>query len=343
MDDATGTVVDAFFCEQEDTHSYFVLIQGLVQHLGVPVALYTDRHAVFRHTPGSGLPRMPTQFSRAMEELGIQMIFAMSPQAKGRVERTAGTFQDRLATELRLAGASSIGAANSVLEQFLPRFNRRFQVPPQHPEPAFRPLNPELCLDQILCFKHRRKVAKDNTVRFQLHTLQLLPERERPSYAGAAVEVLEGLDGRLSVRHEGRTLAAQEALPSPVLLRNGHGRSASVPVPPSSVNGLGQRWIETLEPLHSRSEDEKDPSMIIDDVATAGKPAATSARKPTFLQKERWKAIRKARGKGMSLRSIERELGIHRGTIKKYLDAEGPPTRQSRAAPMASSSDTIAA
>ena len=84
-------------------------------------------------------------------------------------------------TELRLAGASSNGAANRVLEQFLPRFNRRFEVPPQHPEPAFRPLDPELWLDQILCFKHRRKVAKDNTVRFQLHTLQLLPGPERPS------------------------------------------------------------------------------------------------------------------------------------------------------------------
>ena len=83
--------------------------------------------------------------------------------------------------------------------------------------------------------------------------------------------------------------------------------------------------------------------MIIDDVATAGKPAATSARKLTLLQKERWKAIQKARRKGMSLRSTEREMGIHRGTIKKYLDAEGPPTGQSRAAPTASASDTIAA
>ena len=83
VDVATGTVVDAFFGEQEDAHSYFLLIQGLVQHLGVPVALYTDRHAVCKHTPGSGLPGMPTQFSRAMEELGIQlgiqMIFARSP------------------------------------------------------------------------------------------------------------------------------------------------------------------------------------------------------------------------------------------------------------------------
>ena len=83
-------VDDALFCEQEDAHSYFVLIHDLVQHLGIPVALYTDRHGVFRHTPGSGLPGMPTQFSRAMEELGIQMIFARSPQAKGRVERTGG-------------------------------------------------------------------------------------------------------------------------------------------------------------------------------------------------------------------------------------------------------------
>ena len=173
-----------------------------------------------------------------------------------------------------------------------------------------------------------------------MHILQLLPERERPSYAGT---VAEGLDGRLSVRHEGRILAAQEAPPSPVFLRNGHGRSASVTVPPSGAQGLGKRWIETLEPLHSRSEDENDPSMIIDDVATAGKPAATSARKPTFLQKERWKAIQKARRKGMSLRAIERELGIHTGTIKKYLVAEGPPTRQSRVVSSTSSSDTIPA
>ena len=148
VDDATGTVVNALFCAQEDALSYFLLIHGLVKHVGIPVALYTDRHGVFRHTPGSGLPGMPTQFSRAMDELGIQMIFALSPQAKGRVERSAGTFQDRLVTKLRLAGASSIGEANGVLEQFLPRFNQRFPVPPQHPEPAFRPLDPELCLDR---------------------------------------------------------------------------------------------------------------------------------------------------------------------------------------------------
>ena len=342
VDDATGTVVDALFCEKEDAHSYFVLIQGLVQRCGIPVALYTDRHGVFRHTPGCGLPGMPTQFSRAMEELGIQMIFALSPQAKGRVERMGGTFQDRLVTELRLASAGSIMEANRVLEQFLPRFNQRFRVPPQHPEPAFRPLDPELCLEQVLCFKHRRSVARDNTVRFQLHTLQLLPGPERHSYAGAAVEVLEGLAGRLSVRHEGRILAAHEAPPSPVFLRDGHGRSAPVPVPPSGANGLGERWTAALEPLDSRAEEEKDQWAITDSAATVGKPKPASPRKPTFLQRERWKAIQKARRKGLSLRAIERELGIHRATIRNYLDAEGPPTRHDLAAPATSSSDTMA-
>ena len=185
VDDATGTVVDALFCEQEDAHNYFLLIQGLIERCGIPVSLYTDRHGVFRHTPGSGLPGMPTQFSRAMGELRVQMIFARSPQAKGRVERTAGTFQDRLVTELRLADAGSIVEANRALEQFLPRFNQRVGVTPPYPEPAFRPLDPELCLEQVLCFKHNRRVARDNTVRFQLHTLQLLPGPERPSYAGA--------------------------------------------------------------------------------------------------------------------------------------------------------------
>ena len=198
----------------------------------------------------------------------------------------AETFQDRLVTELRLAGASSIGEANSVLEQFLPRFNRRFRVPSQFPEPAFRSLGPEPCLEQILCFKHCRKVAKDNTVRFQLHTLQLLPGRERPSYAGTVVEVLEGLDGRLLVRLLGRIIASQEAPPSPVFLRNSHGHSASVPVPPSGANGLGEHWTAILEPLDSRAEDEGDQVDITESSPATSTPTIISPRKPTFLHRQ---------------------------------------------------------
>ena len=142
VDDATGAAVNAIFCGQEDARNYFLLMQGLLQRCGAPVALYVDRHGVFKHTSGLGISSGPTQFSRAMDELGIQMIFALSPQAKGRVERTGETFQDRLVTELRLAGATNIEEANNALEQFLPRFNRRFRVPSQCPEPAFPPLDP---------------------------------------------------------------------------------------------------------------------------------------------------------------------------------------------------------
>ena len=198
------------------------VIKGLIQRRGIPLALYTDRHPVFKHSSEYQPTGTPTQFGRAMEELGIQLIFALSPQPEGRVERTAGTFQDRLTTELRLAGAATMHEAKAVMQQFLPRFNRRFQVPAQCPEPAYRPLEEGLPLRQILCFKHRSPVAKDNTVKYHRHTLQLLPSQQRRSYAEAVVVVLEGLDGRLSLQHEGRIIASQDAPPSPGVLLNGN-------------------------------------------------------------------------------------------------------------------------
>ena len=147
IDDATGIVVNALFCELENTHSYFLLMWGLIRNCGIPIALYADRHAVFKYTPPSEAAAAPTQFSRAMDELGVQLIFARSPQAKGRVERMAGTFQDRLVTELRLAGAITIDDANRVLADFLPRFNQRFRVPAQHAETAYRVLDAKMYLD----------------------------------------------------------------------------------------------------------------------------------------------------------------------------------------------------
>ncbi len=232
VDDAAGGVVNALFCDHEDTSSYFRLMQGLLRRFGIPLALYTDRHPVFKHQSEHQPAGTPTQFGRAMEELGIQLIFALSPQAKGRVERTAGTFQDRLITELRLAGATTMAQARAVLQQFLLRFNRRFRVPPRCPDTAFRTLSPELCLEQVLCFKHRRRVARDNTVKFQRLTLQLLPGPKRRSYAGAVVVVLEGLDGRLRYSMKGASLlprkrravrgfsAAPTALPQVLLSRH---------------------------------------------------------------------------------------------------------------------------
>ena len=128
-------------------------------------------------------------------------------------------------------------------------------------------------LDRVLCFKHRRKVARDNTVKFQLHTLQLLPEPERPSYAGAVVEVLEGLDGRLRVRHEGRIINAQEAPPSPVFLRNGQGDSATPLLSPAGAYYSDQRWAATLKALDSRTADEEHQVGL-----TGGTPAQLDTR-----------------------------------------------------------------
>ena len=111
VDDATGTVVGAVFQPEEDTRGYFLLMAGIIRRYGIPLALYGDRHGVFKF---SGKPRHiqppveATHFSRAMQELGIEQVFARSPQAKGRVERMAGTFQDRLVSELRLVGATTI-------------------------------------------------------------------------------------------------------------------------------------------------------------------------------------------------------------------------------------------
>ena len=178
VDDATGKLVSALFCEYENTRDYFVLMRGLIECYGIRIALYTDRHPVFKHVPGAGVPSAPTQFSRAMDELGIEMIYALSPQAKGRVERAAGTFPDRLVTELRLAGATTIEEARVVLKHFLPHFNEHFSVSAAESEVAYRPVDGEKCLDRMLCFRHSRKVARGNTVKYRRSTLQLLPGTE---------------------------------------------------------------------------------------------------------------------------------------------------------------------
>ena len=135
-------------------------------------------------------------------------------------------------------------------------------------------------VEQALCFKCRRRVAKYNTVRFQLHTLQSLPGQERTGYASAAVEAL---DGRLSVRREGRIITTQEAPPSLLLLRIGHG-GPQCSCCPLHARGLGEDWGATLESPDSRPEDNNGHEMIADDDTVTAKPAGTFARKPTILQ-----------------------------------------------------------
>lgn len=247
IDDATGTVPYAIFREQEDAQGYFLLLGGVIQGKGVPLALYSDRHGIFQRSPKEperveeqlAGEREPTQFGRALRELGIQPIFARSPQAKGRIERLFGTLQDRLVAELRLAGACTLEEANAVLGDFLPHFNARFGVPPAQEGWAYRPLPPGMDLEGVLCFKYQHTVARDNTVRFAGHTLQLLPGEERLSYAHARVQVQERLDGSLVVTYGGKPLASRPAPPvAPTLRARKMARNGSAPSPNGLVVGV---------------------------------------------------------------------------------------------------------
>ncbi len=331
VDDATGCVVNALFCELENTRSYLVLMRNLVQSYGIPLALYSDRHVVFKHTPPSETAAAATQFSRAMGEIGVQLIFARSPQAKGRVERTAGTLQDRLVTELRLAGATTIDDANRVLDDFLAHFNERFRVPAEHADTAYRVLHPGVSLDTVFCLKYRRRVGRDNTVKYRWRTLQLLPDEARPTYAGSVVDVLEGLDGRLAVQHEGRIVCSQEAPPRPSILRSYDTRTVHTTVPSRYVNGVIRRSEDEVPLVGPMLEADN----LHDDADRNGavrvrKTVTARSRKPTPLQTARWKAVQRAKRKGLSIRGIARELGIHRETVRKHMHAESPPMARAR-------------
>lgn len=215
IDDATGKVPAAHFAETEDSRGYLLLLRDVCKRAGVPHALYTDKHSVFWPTNGESLKeqlagrRSPTQFGRAMAEVGIQLIAAHSPQAKGRVERLWGTLQDRLVAELRLAGVATIVEANAFLPAFLARFNRTFAVASALPGSVYRPRLKAAQLDASFCFKHERVVGKDNLVGLGSIFLQILPGPNRLGYSKATVTIQESLDYRFSVHYQGRLLASR--------------------------------------------------------------------------------------------------------------------------------------
>ena len=169
---------------------------------------------------------------------------------------------------------------------------------------------------------------------------QLMPDRHRRSYAGAAVVVLQGLDGRLSLQHEGRIIAVQEAPPSPGSLRNGIKASSGDASQSPDPKGLSQPRETAPDPLTMVAAANGHGS-VIDDADVVSMTVTTSPRRSTFLQQARWDAVQKAKLEGMSIRQMARELGLHRDTVRRYIDAETPPTRRSPATLPASTSDTI--
>ncbi len=225
-DDATGEVW-ARFGEAESCWAYLGLMRAIFLSAGVPLSLYSDRHTIF-HSPREpsvieqlANQRPLTQFGRAMDELGVSIIKAYSPQAKGRIERQWGVFQDRLVVELRLVGARTLADANRVLDAFLPAYNRRFSVAPREQAAVWRKSPPAPQLDRILCLKESRVVGRDHVVSFDGLALQLTSARKYFSLARQRVEVLQLRDGSVEVHHEQRMVTRFTAPVIARLIRKG--------------------------------------------------------------------------------------------------------------------------
>lgn len=220
IDDASGRVFCRFY-ESEDTASAFDLFGRYVKKRGLPMALYVDKDSIYRvndplaREHGHQRGRMPlTQFGRAMRQLGVELICANSPQAKGRVERANGTLQDRLVKALRMAGISSIQEANEFLQrQFLPEHNRRFMCDSARPVDMHRKVPSELALRDVLCVRENRTVGRDWCVAYERQVLQVDKRHESLSLAGREITVLKPASGQLRLMYRGKRLRWRPVVP----------------------------------------------------------------------------------------------------------------------------------
>ena len=268
IDDATGKVPFALFREQEDAQGYFLLLRQIGERKGFPLAVYHDRHGIFERSALEEPQTLEeqlrgqeptTQMGRLLEELGIESIPAYSPQAKGRIERLFKTLQDRLGSELRLAQAKTLEEAQRVLKAFLPRFNRRFSVPPSVPGLAYRPIPPRMKREEVFCFKYYRTVGADNVVALGDHRIQINPCHGRQSYNRARVEIQERMEGSLAVYYQGKCLVTQPApAEAPVLRVQKRGRLDSRE--PSALSELPTTKEKTPSPQKAASPYKPGPT-----------------------------------------------------------------------------------
>jgi transposase len=214
LDDATGGILAARFFPFEGTEGYLWLLRQIVIQYGIPLSIYQDRHGSLKRNDDHWTleeelagRQEPTQVGQALRSLGIQPIFALSPQAKGRIERLFGTLQDRLGAELGLAKVTTLAQANDFLPPFIRRFNHRFAIAPRQSEKAWRSLPKTLDVDRAISFHYPTKVGLDNTVRLGDLRLDIPPGPLGRSYAKARVEVRQLLNGSWKVYYQDRLIA----------------------------------------------------------------------------------------------------------------------------------------
>jgi transposase len=206
IDDATGRVLGARFFEQETTQGYLDVLHALVQRLGAPLALYSDRHGIF--TKADPEDAKPTQFERALLQLHIEPICAHSPQAKGRVERLFQTLQDRMCKAMRLQGIDNIEQANTWLDEYLREHNRRFALNPEQAQDMHRPwAGTTQALADICSLHHQRQLSAQGACKFNGSILQLLPHQPHAPKARAMVDIAQHGDGTLHLSYRGQPLA----------------------------------------------------------------------------------------------------------------------------------------
>lgn len=243
IDDASSRVFARFY-EYEGTIPALDSFRRYAEQYGLPLAVYTDKHTTYKS------PAEPTveeqlagtkpqsQFGRALSELGVELIAAHSPQAKGRVERLFKTFQDRLIKELRLARVATIAAANQFLARYLPRYNRRFAVAPAQPADLHRPTPTDRALSRSLCLKTTRCLRKDFTI---THAGQLYQIHD--TVRTTHVQVEQQLDGTLRLTHQGRPLGFHAIAARPVTVAETTMRPRShCPVTPKPHHPWRTRW-----------------------------------------------------------------------------------------------------
>lgn len=264
IDDATGQITSLFMTKNECLAGYFTMMRQTIEHFGIPVSLYADRHTIFRSPNAdkaeinSDLSANDTQFGQALKELGVELIPARSPQAKGRIERLWQTLQSRLPIEFELHGIQDIASANEFLKKYIYVYNSQFAVEPKSYDSLFCPIEPDICLDEILCIKETRKIDAGGVFSYKSKSYKIIDnEYTLNLYAGASITILVHPSYGIKARYNNHIIEVLPFVPPKRKKKEPSApKSKSHAVPASHPYKTGtmyisaksdQNWTETVE------------------------------------------------------------------------------------------------